>query len=371
MPVPAEEVYDWHLRPGSFARMTPPWNRIRVLERTGTGFEDGARLVFEVRLGPVWRRWVAEHHGNVSGRQFADRQVEGPFRSWDHTHRFVPAEQLGSELHRPHRVLAAGRRASATRRAAGRRRKTLERMFRFRHARLAADLERHAFWSGQPRLTVAINGAERPRSARTWPTTSRPAGTGSLRLVRRPAAGPDEVTWDPAAGVLDPAALAGVDADRQPRRRVDRRRLDHVASDRRSWRAGCRRRARSSTAIAAMETPPKVLVSASAVGAYGSLGGEGVTEETALGEGFLADVCRAWEAAAQPAAERRRARGQPALRHRRQRGRRGASPRCCPRSRRAPGRGWGAATSTGPGSTSTTCSRRSSGSCTTRSSRAP
>ena len=98
MPASAGEVYDWHLRPGSFARMTPPWNRIRVLERTGNGFEDGARLVFEVKLGPVWRRWVAEHHGNVPGRQFADRQVEGPFRSWDHTHRFVPAEQLGSEM---------------------------------------------------------------------------------------------------------------------------------------------------------------------------------------------------------------------------------------------------------------------------------
>ena len=50
MPASAADVYDWHLRPGSFARMTPPWNRIRELERTGTGFEDGARLVFEVQL---------------------------------------------------------------------------------------------------------------------------------------------------------------------------------------------------------------------------------------------------------------------------------------------------------------------------------
>ena len=42
MPATAEEVYDWHLLPGSFARMTPPWSRIRVLERSGAGFDDGA-----------------------------------------------------------------------------------------------------------------------------------------------------------------------------------------------------------------------------------------------------------------------------------------------------------------------------------------
>jgi uncharacterized protein (TIGR01777 family) len=46
-----------------------------------------------------------------------------------------------------------------------------------------------------------------------------------------------------------------------------------------------------------------VLVSASAVGAYGSRGGEAITELTALGDGFLAEVCRAWEEAAAPAAE--------------------------------------------------------------------
>lgn len=300
MPVPADEVYDWHLRPGSFARMTPPWNRIRVLERTGTGFEDGARLVFEVKLGPVWRRWVAEHHGNVAGRQFADRMVEGPFRAWDHTHRFVPAAQLGSELiDHIEFTLPAGALGDAA--GSGQARRTLERMFRFRHARLAADLERHAFWSAQPRLVVAINGTSGLIGSHLADYLST-AGHRVIKLVRRPAAGPDEVTWDPASGDLDPAALAGVDA------------IVNLAGESIAgvWTTSKRQAIMASrlqatrtlvTAIAAMDAPPKVFVSASAVGAYGSLGGEGVTEETALGEGFLADVCRAWEAAAQPAAD--------------------------------------------------------------------
>ncbi len=50
-----------------------------------------------------------------------------------------------------------------------------------------------------------------------------------------------------------------------------------------------------------MATPPSVFVSASAVGAYGSRGDEDISEESSLGTGFLADVCRAWEAATAPA----------------------------------------------------------------------
>ena len=53
----------------------------------------------------------------------------------------------------------------------------------------------------------------------------------------------------------------------------------------------------------AMETPPSVLVAASAVGYYGSSPEEELTEESAPGSGFLADVCKQWEAAATAARE--------------------------------------------------------------------
>ena len=55
--------------------------------------------------------------------------------------------------------------------------------------------------------------------------------------------------------------------------------------------------------LRAMETPPSVLVAASAVGYYGSSPEEELTEESAPGSGFLADVCKQWEAAATAARE--------------------------------------------------------------------
>jgi uncharacterized protein (TIGR01777 family) len=56
-----------------------------------------------------------------------------------------------------------------------------------------------------------------------------------------------------------------------------------------------------SLALARLQRPPRVLISASAVGYYGSRGDETLTEESAPGVGFLSDVCQAWEAATQAA----------------------------------------------------------------------
>src|SRR5665647_3092200 len=98
MPVPVDELFAYHARPGAFERLAPPWQRLRILEQEG-GMRDGGRVVFKAYVGPVGKRWVAETGGYVEGRQFVDRQVEGPFASWEHTHRFLPGVDDGaSEL---------------------------------------------------------------------------------------------------------------------------------------------------------------------------------------------------------------------------------------------------------------------------------
>jgi ligand-binding SRPBCC domain-containing protein len=82
----ADAVYRWHAEPGALERLTPPGERLRVVSRTG-GIEDGARIAF--RIGPLRLLWVAEHRDNIPGRQFRNVQLRGPFRRWEHTHRFL------------------------------------------------------------------------------------------------------------------------------------------------------------------------------------------------------------------------------------------------------------------------------------------
>jgi len=120
------------------------------------------------------------------------------------------------------------------------------------------------------------------------------------RLVRsQPTAG-GEVPWDPAAGRLEATNLEGLDA------------VVHLAGERITgrWTAAKKARIRSSrvqgTRLLAetLARPPKTLVCASAIGYYGHRGDELLREESPPGAGFLAEVCREWEAAARPAAEK-------------------------------------------------------------------
>ena len=121
-----------------------------------------------------------------------------------------------------------------------------------------------------------------------------------VRRVTRTPRVPGDVGWDPEAGRLDPDALRGVDGvvhlagDSIAGRWTER----HRAAIRRSRALGTRLVAAT---VARLEPAP-ALVSASAIGYYGDRGDEILDEASAPGAGFLADVCREWEAATAPAA---------------------------------------------------------------------
>lgn len=130
------------------------------------------------------------------------------------------------------------------------------------------------------------------------------AGHRPIRLVRRaPAAGADEIRWQPDAGEIDADALNGVGA------------AIHLAGagigDKR-WNDAYKRTLLESrtvptrllaTTLAGLDRPPARFLSASAIGIYGDRGDEVLTEQSPPGRGFLSELVVAWEAASQPAAD--------------------------------------------------------------------
>ena len=131
----------------------------------------------------------------------------------------------------------------------------------------------------------------------------RADGHEVIRLVRTAPAAPDEIAWNPRAdrGGLDPGSLDGVAAvvHLAAAGAADKRWTPRYKAEIRDSRVQGTRALAS--ALAAMAAPPRVLLSGSAIGWYGDTGGREVTEADPAGSGFLADVVRDWEAAAEGA----------------------------------------------------------------------
>lgn len=127
----------------------------------------------------------------------------------------------------------------------------------------------------------------------------RETGHEVSRLVRRRPAAPDERGWDPPAGRIDEGALDGVDAVVN---------LNGVGIADRPWSGARKQQVRDSRnvptevlaqAVARHGTP--ILLSGSGINFYGDTGDRPVDENAPIGAGFLAEVCRDWEAATAPA----------------------------------------------------------------------
>ena len=151
-------------------------------------------------------------------------------------------------------------------------------------------------------MDVAISGASGLLGS-ALAASLQADGHRVVRFVRGGVTKSDEIGWDPDAGRIDAPALEGIDA------------VVHLAGagigDRR-WTTAQKRRIRDSrttgtavlaAAVASRERKPHVLVSASAIGYYGDRGDELLTEDSAPGDGFLSEVCQAWEAETKPAVD--------------------------------------------------------------------
>jgi uncharacterized protein (TIGR01777 family) len=297
--VPADAVFGWHARPGAFRRLTPPWAPVRL--DSFEGIREGDRAVLRLGPGPLALRWVAEHHDVVEGRQFCDRQVQGPFAHWDHTHRFEPLDG-GARCRLVDHITYELPGGALGEQIAPWIEPELRRQFAYRHRVTRRDLALHWQYAPEDRsLTVAVSGASGLVGSQLVPFLTT-GGHTVKRLVRSGPTAADEILWDPRSGTVEAELLEGVDA------------VVHLAGESvfGPWTEAKKRRIRDSRAdgtrllaeaLAGLDDPPEAFVSASAVGYYGDRAGEVVTEETPGGEGFLADVCRAWEAATEPAAE--------------------------------------------------------------------
>lgn len=292
-PVSLETLFAWHERPGAFMRLSPPWDQAKVVEHTG-GIRDGARVVLSVPTGPIHTRWVIEHRDYQFNRQFRDILLKGPFARFEHTHSFYADSATTSSLEDVIEyelpLGAVGSLAGGWYAA-----NTLDQVFRYRHAVLLADLERHAQFAHCAPMKIAVTGASGFIGSQLCAFLT--TGGHTVLRIGRGAVKPGvvDVSWDPEHAVLNPADLEGVDAViHLAGANIAERWTDaHKKAIRESRLKGTTLIAKT---IASLTRKPEVLLSASAIGIYGDRGDEILDESSTLGSGFLSDVGREWEA---------------------------------------------------------------------------
>lgn len=292
---PADEVYQYHFRPGAFQRQAQPWMDMELLEQSGNVTEG--RMTISVGKGFFKQIWESEHKTNVSGRQFKYIQIKGPFNFWEHTHSIESDGDQISTLtdsityRKPWYISSS----SVT--------KELDRLFKYRHTLTVNDMRiRQQFLQkGGKSLKILIAGSSGLIGTDLIPFLTTQNHSVKTLVRKKEAVKENSFYWNPDQEEINRDELEGFDV-------IINLAGDNIAGGR--WtkakkKAILESRIKSTRtltrAIKNLKKPPELFLNASAIGFYGDRGDEWVTESSSSGDGFLADVCRQWEAAAKEA----------------------------------------------------------------------
>ena len=294
----SKEVFDWHKIGSAFERLSPPWDEVKIVERS-KGIEKGARTIIDVRIWPIWKRWIAEHTDYTEGRSFTDTQITGPFAYWQHQHRVSPLTPNTStltdhiEYKLPMGILGKIFGGAMIK-------QKLEKMFRYRHEIMRADLEDSILAKESPIKKVVVIGASGFVGTNLCAYLDS-IGLSVKKVSRRKNNTKNSAYWDPAISDPEPEIFENADA------------VIHLAGESIAegiWTNAKKKRIRDSRVLSTtslskvlsgLKNPPKILLCASGTGIYGDRKDELLDENSAHGTGFLTEVAQEWEGATESA----------------------------------------------------------------------
>lgn len=356
---PVETIFGWHEKPGAFERLTPPWMKLKNINKSGHGIEVGAKVDMDICFAQIPVPMKAEHIGYVKNKFFKDRLYGGPFSKWEHTHTFYTPYTRGAGSpwidaiypdEQTARASTVNLKAVSSTTLFSRLedridyalplhipdkwhsfiRSELNRLFHYRHTVMVNDLERHRshklHGGNLEPLTILISGASGPVGNSLIPflttgghrviklvrgvtvrekdlqegDSSQRSSNSSNRSVEKQR---DKIQWDPYTGELDLESAGKIDV-------VINLNGYHIGSGR--WTDQrkdmiIKSRNLSTTLLAdriAALPPnlrPELFISASATGFYGDCGDECLNENSCSGDLFISQVCQEWENCAKQA----------------------------------------------------------------------
>ncbi|MCL6755778.1 MAG: TIGR01777 family oxidoreductase [Candidatus Rhabdochlamydia oedothoracis] len=290
--VPCDFAFAWALRPGALKRLLPPWVKTDFLFDPPTPCNK-TQVGLKVYVGPFFFKWILRHENFKLNQEFSDKQIKGPFKRYLHIHRFTPINSqsciLSDEIEFDSIFLENLIN------------KRFIRLLKWRQKIMKEDLEFIYKYSSVP-LKILVSGANGFIGSQLTHFL-RLAGHDVMRLVRhKQEVSSDTVYWDPIEGQFSKQEFEGFDA------------VFHLAGApiahrwtkkyrNKLFNSRCRDTWLLSQVLSRLYSPPKTVISASAIGFYGDCK-ESVTELSPTGGGFLSSLCQQWEMALETIEER-------------------------------------------------------------------
>ncbi|MDQ5956048.1 MAG: uncharacterized protein QG627_333 [Chlamydiota bacterium] len=284
--VPCDFAFAWILRPGALKRLLPPWIKTDFLFDSSIDCNK-KQIGLKVYLGPFFFRWILEYKNFKLNQEFTDKQIKGPFKSYLHTHHFTPIDSQSCILSNEIEFNSVSFLESFIA-------KRFTRLLKWRQKIMKEDLELICKYSIAP-LKILVSGANGFIGSELTDFL-RLVGHSVMRLVRyKQEISSDTVYWDPIEGQFSKQDFEGFDA------------VFHLAGApiahrwtktyrKKLFTSRCRDTWLLSQVLSRLYSPPKTVISASAIGFYGDCK-EKVTECSSVGEGFLSSLCHQWEMA--------------------------------------------------------------------------
>lgn len=92
VPATLEQTFAFFADAANLERLTPPWLHFHIRTALPVQMREGAVIDYRIRLRGVPMPWRSQIVWWQPGVGFVDRQLIGPYRWWNHEHRFEPAE---------------------------------------------------------------------------------------------------------------------------------------------------------------------------------------------------------------------------------------------------------------------------------------
>jgi uncharacterized protein len=308
-------LFDWHMREGAFERLNPPWRPFHIISKKGN-IDNGGTVIIKL---PLIRNiniyWYVKHKDYVKDETFTDIQTKGIFSHWEHQHNFFDYEKksvLEDNIKYNLPLGPVGNIFSSVIK------NNLNSMFQYRHRITRMDLETHQMYKNSQIKNIIISGSRGFIGTALIPFLTA-GGYNITRILRDRSAVSSTSEYDIAKKMylnlsdspsLSDSPISDIDGKFDVIINLNGENIFGIWSKSKKqkiFESRVKFTQNLCKKVSEMDKPPKVLISASAIGIYGNDDNVIFSDTNELNENenenenensdYLSYVCKEWEKA--------------------------------------------------------------------------